>query len=63
MNKYIGFTGLLQLILITLKLAEIGVITTWSWLWVLSPLLAPTFIVTARNIVNFCMCKYEGKTK
>lgn len=31
----IGFTGLLQLLFIALKL--IGVIN-WSWLWVLSPI-------------------------
>lgn len=34
-RKGIGFTGLLTLIFITLKLC--GVIS-WSWVWVLSPL-------------------------
>jgi len=34
-RKGIGFTGLLTLIFITLKLC--GVIT-WSWVWVLAPL-------------------------
>ena len=34
-GKGIGFTGLLQLLFITLKL--VGVIN-WSWLWVLSPI-------------------------
>ncbi len=34
-NGGIGFTGLLTIVFITLKLC--GVIT-WSWLWVLSPL-------------------------
>lgn len=31
----IGFTGLLTLVFITLKLTDV---ITWSWLWVLSPL-------------------------
>ena len=35
-RKGIGFTGLLTLIFITLKLC--GVIS-WSWVWVLAPLL------------------------
>lgn len=34
-GKGIGFTGLLQLLFIALKL--VGVID-WSWLWVLSPI-------------------------
>lgn len=34
-NSGIGFTGVLTLIFITLKLC--GVIS-WSWVWVLSPL-------------------------
>lgn len=29
--------GLLGLMFIGLKLAEIGVVATWSWLWVLAP--------------------------
>lgn len=33
-NGGVGFTGLLQVVFITLKLT--GVIN-WSWLWVLSP--------------------------
>lgn len=39
----IGFFGLLTIVLITLKL--IGYLT-WSWLWVLSPLLIPVIIFT-----------------
>lgn len=34
-NGGVGFTGLLTIVFITLKLC--GVIT-WSWLWVLSPI-------------------------
>ncbi len=34
-NSGIGFTGLLTIIFITLKLLEK---ITWSWLWVLSPI-------------------------
>jgi hypothetical protein len=33
-----GFTGLLTLIFITLKLTGTGTVAAWSWVWVLSPL-------------------------
>ena len=38
----IGFLGLLTIVFITLKL--IGYIT-WSWWWVLSPIIIPTGII------------------
>lgn len=38
----IGFTGLLAIVFITLKLC--GVIT-WSWWWVLAPLWIPFILV------------------
>ena len=37
--------GILGLIFVTLKLAEIGVVATWSWWWVLSPFWIPLAIV------------------
>lgn len=39
--------GVLGLIFVTLKLAEIGVVATWSWWWVLSPFWIPLAIVFA----------------
>ena len=51
----IGFTGLLAIVFITLKL--MGYIT-WSWLWVLSPLWIPLaiifVIVILAGIVMLC---------
>jgi len=38
----VGFTGLLAVLLIGLKL---GKIITWSWWWVLSPLWIPLAII------------------
>ena len=37
--------GILGLIFVTLKLAEIGVVATWSWWWVWSPFWIPLAIV------------------
>ena len=37
--------GILGLIFVTLKLAEIGVVATWSWWAVLSPFWIPLAIV------------------
>ena len=40
-SQGIGFMSILTLIFIALKLAEIGVVASWSWWWVLAPLWAP----------------------
>lgn len=44
----IGFTKILTLLFITLKLT--GVIT-WSWFWVLSPILIPLIVLIALVII------------
>lgn len=48
----IGFTGLLQLLFIALKL--VGVIN-WSWLWVLSPTWISLVIVVICLIIIFIL--------
>lgn len=48
------FTSLLQLIFITLKLAEIGVVKNWSWWLVLSPFLI-------KFICHIFIVNYEAK--
>lgn len=37
-NAGLGIATILFLIFLTLKLAEIGQVAAWSWLWVTSPL-------------------------
>jgi hypothetical protein len=37
----ISFGGLLAIVFITLKLADLTQVATWSWWWVLSPLWIP----------------------
>jgi len=37
----LGFGTILFLIFLTLKLADVGVVATWSWWWVFSPILIP----------------------
>lgn len=46
-SKTVSFPlfGILGLIFVTLKLAEIGAVATWSWLWVLSPFWLPLAVV------------------
>ena len=41
----IGLCGFVFLIFLFLKLAEIGVVATWSWWWVTAPLWIPFTIV------------------
>ena len=45
--------GILGLIFVTLKLAEIGVVATWSWWWVLSPFWIPIAIVLGIFAIAF----------
>jgi small Trp-rich protein len=44
-SQGIGFAGVLALIFIGLKLAEVGVVASWSWWWVLAPLWVPSAIL------------------
>lgn len=41
----IGILGVLTLIFVVLKLAEVGAVARWSWFWVLSPTLIPWMIL------------------
>jgi len=34
-----NLAGILTIIFVVLKLAEVGIVATWSWWWVFSPLL------------------------
>jgi hypothetical protein len=43
-NNGIGFSGLLLVAFIVLKLAKIGVVADWSWWWVMSPFWIPLCI-------------------
>ena len=52
-NGGIGFCSLLTILFIGLKLAAIGPVANWSWLWVLSPLWIPLVIVFGILIVGF----------
>lgn len=47
----IGLTGLVFVVFLVLKLAEIGVVATWSWWWVTSPLWIPFAFAGALVIV------------
>lgn len=56
-----NFILLLALITITLKLAQIGLVATWSWWLVLAPLWVPAFVIaTAAFVVAIIQ---EGKDK
>jgi len=44
-NGGLGLGGILFLIFLTLKLAEIGPVQYWSWWWITSPLWIPLIIL------------------
>jgi hypothetical protein len=43
----IGLGGIVFVVFLVLKLAEIGVVATWSWWWVTAPLWMPIGLVVA----------------
>lgn len=57
----IGFCGLLAIVFITLKLAGIGAVATWSWWLVLSPMWAPAAFVLTILLVFAVVIKLSGK--
>jgi len=46
-NVGVGFTNLLTVLFIALKLTGTGAVAAWSWAWVLSPLWIPAAVVLA----------------
>lgn len=56
-----NFIPLLALITITLKLAQIGLVATWSWWLVLAPLWVPAFVIATVDFVVAII--QEGKDK
>lgn len=56
----LGFCSILALIFISLKLAEVGMVATWSWFWVLAPIwipLAAVAVVALVGVVLIAMFK------
>lgn len=54
--KGVGFTGLLTILFIGLKL---GKVINWSWLWVLSPLWIPLGIAGVLLIIAGIIAVYK----
>lgn len=57
-NSGTGFTGLLTLVFIVLKLCKV---IDWSWLWVLSPLLIGVGLVLLILIVLLVLYLFFNK--
>ena len=60
MNNGIGFFGLLAIVFIGLKLGEVGVVASWSWWAVLSPLWAP-FVAGVILLMLVAVCELLAK--
>ena len=55
----IGFAGLLCIVFVTLKLAGVTEVATWSWWWVLAPIWLPASIVLSA-IVAIAVVTFIG---
>jgi hypothetical protein len=53
----LGFGTILFLIFLTLKLAGIGVVATWSWWWIFSPLWIPISIIGILVLIAYWINK------
>jgi succinate dehydrogenase hydrophobic anchor subunit len=49
----IGLSTIVFLIFLVMKLAEIGVVATWSWWWVCSPLWIPVLMALGVVVIVF----------
>ncbi len=56
----IGFTGLLTIVFITLKL--LGVIN-WSWIWVLSPMWISLILIVLVSVALLVFAILDAKRK
>ena len=50
-NKGWDLFSILFLIFLTLKLGGWGIVATWSWFWVFSPILLPVMIAISGLII------------
>jgi len=47
----VGLMGLVFIVFLSLKLAEVGSVAAWSWWWVLSPLWIPFVAAAAIYVI------------
>lgn len=59
-SNSIGLSTILFLIFLTLKLGGWGVVATWSWWWVCSPLWIPLVVVGIILLVVFVIAFIFG---
>jgi hypothetical protein len=57
----LGLGTILFLIFLTLKLADVGVVATWSWWWVFSPILIPLVALLVVFIIIGIVTYIESK--
>jgi len=50
-SSSIGLGGFIFLVFLVLKLANIGTVATWSWLWITSPLWIPLAVIVGMVVV------------
>jgi len=55
----LGIGTIIFLIFLTLKLAEIGPVAHWSWLWVFSPLWIPLALIGVLAIIAFILMMFN----
>ncbi len=56
----ISLMGLVFVVLVRLKMAGTGVVASWSWWWVTSPLWLPFTIIGGVAVIRFIVVMVRG---
>ena len=55
-SKGLGLSGMVFIVFLILKLAGVGTVATWSWLWVTSPLwIGPVLAVIVIGLIGLAL--------
>lgn len=52
MNIVVGLDVVVLIVFLILKLAQVGLVASWSWWWVFSPVWLPTLVILGFKIIG-----------
>jgi len=55
MNVVVGLDVVVLVVFLILKLVQVGLVASWSWWWVFSPIWLPTLVIIGFKIIGFIL--------